>query len=52
MTQHNHGKAYKFGMVIDLDKCTGCGSAWLHVCLKTTFRLKKMRQIKKIALLG
>ena len=21
-----HGKSYKFGMAIDLDKCTGCGS--------------------------
>ena len=23
---HHSGKTYKYGMVVDLDKCTGCGA--------------------------
>ncbi|MCK4467643.1 MAG: 4Fe-4S binding protein, partial [Desulfobacterales bacterium] len=30
--QHEHTKARKYGMVIDLDKCTGCG-ACMAACM-------------------
>lgn len=38
---HGHGEKYKFGMVIDLDKCTGCGSCMVACMTENNVPYKK-----------
>jgi menaquinone reductase, iron-sulfur cluster-binding subunit len=45
MSQENHG--YKFGMVIDLDKCTGCGSCMVSCMSENNVPFKKDESNKK-----
>ena len=47
MTQHNHGNAHKFGMVIDLDKCTGCGSCMVACMSENNVPFKEDESNKK-----
>ncbi|MBF0240962.1 MAG: 4Fe-4S dicluster domain-containing protein [Desulfamplus sp.] len=47
MTQDNHGKHYKFGMVIDLDKCTGCGSCMVACMSENNVPFKEDETNKK-----
>ncbi|MBF0201276.1 MAG: 4Fe-4S dicluster domain-containing protein [Desulfamplus sp.] len=50
MTKDNHGKAYKFGMVIDLDKCTGCGSCMVACMSENNVPFKENETDKKDSL--
>jgi len=50
MTQDNHGKAHKFGMVIDLDKCTGCGSCMVACMSENNVPFKEDETNKKDSL--
>ena len=47
MTQENHNSAYKFGMVIDLDKCTGCGSCMVSCMAENNVPFKEDETNKK-----
>lgn len=47
MTQQNHGNAHKFGMVIDLDKCTGCGSCMVACMSENNVPFKEDESNKK-----
>lgn len=42
-----HNKAYKFGMVIDLDKCTGCGSCMVSCMSENNIPFKEDESDKK-----
>jgi Fe-S-cluster-containing dehydrogenase component len=46
MKQENN-KAYKFGMVIDLDKCTGCGSCMVSCMSENNVPFKEDESEKK-----
>jgi molybdopterin-containing oxidoreductase family iron-sulfur binding subunit len=39
--QHKHTKAKKYGMVIDLDKCTGCGACMAACMAENNVPFKK-----------
>ena len=47
MVQENHSSAYKFGMVIDLDKCTGCGSCMVSCMAENNVPFKEDETNKK-----
>ncbi len=47
MAQDNHRSAFKFGMVIDLDKCTGCGSCMVSCMAENNVPFKEDESNKK-----
>jgi len=47
---HNNGKAKKFGMVIDLDKCTGCGSCMVACMSENNVPFKADETDKRLSI--
>ncbi|PLX53385.1 MAG: molybdopterin oxidoreductase, partial [Desulfobacteraceae bacterium] len=45
-----HNKAQKFGMVIDLDKCTGCGSCMVACMSENNVPFRKDESNKLLSI--